>query len=279
MARNRKSSPRSQEKRHSPRTCIFCGGAGLNREHMWPAWMQKYAPSGGAEEGYTQVRTRIARITGDTIAEATQIDARQGRIMNKKYPVVCEERCNGGWMKKLEDEVSDWGSRMILGESVRLTPERQAILATWAAKTAIMMEFNDVATRGTSKAQYRHIYEHNEPPPVTLVWIGRYEGQQWKSRFRHIGWLSRMREDPPVHHASRMNSQTTTIVCGQLFIHVAATTVAEFAPPGFRGKTARDLRQIWPIQDGFDWPLQTVLTDDDAEFISHAFWLELLANG
>src|SRR5262245_48432062 len=58
---------------------------------------------------------------------------------------VCEP-CNTGWMSRMESRNKPLIEPMIRGEHVRLSVAEQVEVATWASKTAMVLEYHE---RGT----------------------------------------------------------------------------------------------------------------------------------
>jgi hypothetical protein len=84
---------------------------------------------------------------------------------------VCGD-CNSGWMNRLETAAAP-----ILGPMVRdiaateLTPATQRTIATWAIKTAFMLEHLHSAHRIVPGAEYHRFYAMQQPPPEYTILI------------------------------------------------------------------------------------------------------------
>ena len=111
------------------RTCIFCGKDDLTKEHVLPKWLQKYF---GPAAGGLHV---ISKRDSDPITFNDKAFARTARI-------VCGG-CNSGWMSLLEAETEKLLGPLVTGPGIggTLSLEQQAILARWAAKTLIVLEY------------------------------------------------------------------------------------------------------------------------------------------
>ena len=136
-------------------TCPFCGDPGpLTDEHVWPRWLSKELRRLGG--------TFLPR-AGETRAPRS-IDATVG---------VCR-RCNNDWLSTLENDVSTIARPMLRGEFVYLDTERQTLLATWATKTAYMI---DRLTEPTVPRGFpMELLIRRQPSTSTLVFLSAYDG-------------------------------------------------------------------------------------------------------
>lgn len=95
--------------------------------------------------------------------------------LDLKVRRVCED-CNTGWMHDLEEDCRPLLTNMIQGVDLPITldQEQQALLALWATKTAMMVDFLDSGPQHVPATHYRWVYERREPPPQALVRLGGY---------------------------------------------------------------------------------------------------------
>jgi len=135
--------------------CPFCDSRiGLTREHVWPTWYSR------------ELQSRGAILTGDIIVD--------NRI--EVTVPVCGD-CNNKWMSTLEGDAKQLlvsmadaatGSR----SPVRLSGAKQVRLATWAVKTAYLIDSYQapVIPRG-----FLHELALQRVPNVwTVVWVAGY---------------------------------------------------------------------------------------------------------
>src|SRR5579863_2892239 len=113
-----------------PRNCIFCNDllTGVRaREHAIPQWLQEHL--GITEE---QLLLAVAQSTDDSVLES-----RKQSTSNFVEGRVCE-RCNNGWMSRLETEAMDVLKPLIAGTAslLSVSDATRTILAKWATKTA-----------------------------------------------------------------------------------------------------------------------------------------------
>jgi hypothetical protein len=90
--------------------------------------------------------------------------------------------CNTGWMGALETAARPVLEPLLLGaapgSSLELDPDQQAVLATWAVKTSLLLVLSKLRGQphgwipaSTLQWLYRH-HDSRMPPPGTRVWMG-----------------------------------------------------------------------------------------------------------
>lgn len=109
----------------SMRTCIFCGGRPLTKEHVWPAWLSERFGNRPLTIERFAARSEVVRFT------TNRLDFR-GRV-------VCA-RCNNGWMSDMENAVKGIFEAIFEERPFTLGYPGQRAVAAWAMKTAMVME-------------------------------------------------------------------------------------------------------------------------------------------
>lgn len=166
-------------------TCVFCGRMGVTKQHMWPDWLKKVIPREGTE--HTQNITRMDMIQRDLVVIRPELHFKRGPIGAKKIRRVCGP-CNSGWMSALEGIAKHTLTTMITGNPILLNREMQTAVAAWTMMTAIVAEYTDVPTQAIPPADRRLLMQGNLPNDSWRIWIGKYEGTDWKpQRYRHAG--------------------------------------------------------------------------------------------
>jgi hypothetical protein len=85
--------------------------------------------------------------------------------------------CNNGWMAELEERARDLLTPMLAGRGRRLHAGGQQTLATWALKTALMLEHTrGLQARSFPTQLYHDLYTRREPPASVRVWMASYAG-------------------------------------------------------------------------------------------------------
>jgi hypothetical protein len=102
---------------------------------------------------------------------------------------VCTE-CNNRWLSVLERDVQPVLTPLIHGDERRLSSDGQRLLATWAVKTALML---DLATESPIiPTGFFHAFRPERAPLAShVVWLGAYMGREraiWSAQQAlHIG--------------------------------------------------------------------------------------------
>src|SRR3954451_16688343 len=79
--------------------CIFCERSGMSKEHVFSDWINDVLPPDGT---HNRIRIRGFDAAGGTASPFHDVTAhRQGGPAKLTARVVCQ-RCNSGWMSKLQ---------------------------------------------------------------------------------------------------------------------------------------------------------------------------------
>ncbi len=131
-----------------------------------PKWVRKVL----------QIREPVKKFSGTTYVGAAE-------TLAIVFHEVCV-RCNTEWMESLERDASPVLGPLLLGAapgmSRVLDPDQQAILATWAVKTSLLLTLSsfrgqDYGWIPVSTLQW--LYQHHDarmPPPGTRVWMAGF---------------------------------------------------------------------------------------------------------
>lgn len=149
------------------RICVFCGGTPVTTEDVFAKWIQRYL-------GRRQTVTLVG--SPDTGV--------QRQFPNLSYTakakVVCA-RCNNGWMSALEEEAGALLRAMFTEHiTMQLASESQILLARWAMKTALMLQFTQ-KLHGLPDTVYREFHAIQRPPAKCLIYLARREMVQQPS--------------------------------------------------------------------------------------------------
>jgi hypothetical protein len=148
--------------------CIFCGNpdsSKLTWEHLWPRWSHRQIVRSMRRWQGMHV---IQRIEPDIIeASETKATKQGGDVHDMQVHCVCggdSKSCNNGWMRNLENLARPILTPLMNGIEVRLSPERQKIVAGWAALKAMVAEFDDLGHVTTTLAERDHMRLFRLPP-------------------------------------------------------------------------------------------------------------------
>ena len=250
------------------RDCVFCGYQGkLHNEHAWPEWIREVLPDGHVK-GYAS-QHEILVGTG-YVKESTPM--LRAEAADRKVKVVCQSECNGGWMSDLENAAKPALEPLILGEPRNLSEEDQTLIALWAAKTEMMLQFiHRRDLRGVPPAHYEHVYAKRTAPSAMRIWLSAASDRFYRTA--HYTRASRLPRgtslllpasitDRDLRALIRPNTYRSVMVIGRLVISLVGWTVADIefsvAP---KDAWAPTRRCIWPPKPaGWAWPPDVVLT-------------------
>jgi hypothetical protein len=224
--------------------CPFCDRADPTDEHVFPQWLSK----------------ELAAL-GGLVDRGAEHGPRPLRKIDITAPVC--GMCNNRWLSVLENDAKPLLSRMLRGEQQRLFHKDQKLLATWALKTAMMLDLASGAAVIPS-GFFQAVRQRREPFPSSVVFIGAYNGMQWATWARHMPLqLGAPETQPPLGFVSTF---TVFRVVFQVFAH--------FTSGGANmndNRIYRDaLAQIAPLRClPVEWPPNGLAFNDD--------WLETLA--
>lgn len=135
--------------------CVFCGDTSrrLTGEHVFGNWISEFFRARYAQD--FNGTSRLLNADG-TLTQYPMVPFQQ------EVRIVCQP-CNGGWMRRLEEDVQPILKPMMLGERTRLRAGSQRKLAVWAAKTALVLDYLHPAARVVPDSHYGSFYVEKRP--------------------------------------------------------------------------------------------------------------------
>ncbi|MGJ4954948.1 hypothetical protein ACQR1H_04855 [Bradyrhizobium sp. HKCCYLRH2015] len=262
--------------------CIFCGAPQMNGEHIFSRWSHKFLPSRSMK------KYDVARVDAKPTQSDRFLIKRTGDIRDWKVQSVCETNCNNGWMRRVENLARPImiplidRDALLRGETTRVLPHQQKIIATWAVLKAMVAEFDAHSWATTHHSQRKYLMKRLTPPAHGwAVWIGAYLRVSWpthwgSSPFLYLSPKQEARRGANLA-ATFYNSHSSTQVIGSLFIHVLRSPAHDyietwkFSPPD-----GGSIFRIWPPSDvSISWP-GTIMTDRDADYVATDLYDDLL---
>jgi hypothetical protein len=252
--------------------CLFCGLQGSpSTEHVIPLWVKRcFKPQGPITLTFSD---------GDQATSTLQ----QRYLTVTLEEMVCEA-CNNGWMSRLENKVAPF-----LGEMIRnvarqsLDRDQQQLLATWACKTVLLLEYALAQRHGprrsqagyaATEAEFAWLFKNQAPPPRAQVWLGAFDAKNTIFLKQDPRNLVLTREG--VRNSDEIPCHLTTTSIGfaafQVYSidYVAADLAGraqfEVAPP----EALKDrLSCIWPINTApVSWPPPLYFSSEQFETIA-----------
>ena len=149
---NRKGQAKLEGERPS---CIFCGGRPVTAEHVLPKWL-----AGILQQGRGRFLGTVEYVRAGQPAQARPHVSRKELLAPVR--IVCKD-CNGGWMSQLQTDAKVLLEPMVLDQGrTWMASEDQALLARWAALTALLLGYSESPPRPA--------------PPERLAWLRECEG-------------------------------------------------------------------------------------------------------
>jgi hypothetical protein len=166
--------------------------------------------------------------------------------------------CNSGWMEALETLVRGIITPMIAGKDARLGIEPQVAIATWAVKTAMVMEFlrrRDV--KYFSRGERRSLMKATRPPTL----LGAHGGSH-----DTLGTTTVCAPQPRVLCDRRAGSRRPTAFflalrqfMVQVFVERGSAGQGIYVRPGAWSEA---LVEIWPPTGEATWPPRLAFDED-----------------
>jgi hypothetical protein len=166
---------------------------------------------------------------------------------------------------------------LILGQKTVLSREAQRIVAGWCAMSVMNADFFFPERYAIPQPHRDHLRSTWDAPADSWkIWIGNYKREKWVAHWAKQSMAISSKEHIPEitpYGFPRPNTQITTIVFGQLYVHVFSSLFPIMvAKTSITGKGLEKVAQIWPIREDFiAWP-PNPMSDKDADGIAAAIF-------
>ncbi|MEA2825945.1 MAG: hypothetical protein QOG43_384 [Actinomycetota bacterium] len=237
-----------------PGECPFCEFAPrISEEHVYPAWMTREfrrlaSPS---------QRPFVFSLDGSHPRATSTIDL--------TVP-VCGP-CNNRWLSVLENDVAPLLGPMLRGEDRDLSLNNQRLLATWAVKTALLLNLVQSEKAFIPTGCFREFRQQRQPLGSTVVWIGAYSGRRWAAWARQIPlYLGKPGPDKP-------NAFLTTFTAMRVVFQVLGHFTSGNMTIHDERLASLALHSIWPPRgETLHWPrVGLAFGDDDLSSLAASF--------
>ncbi len=246
-----------------PPKCIFCGKGKLTKEHIWPNWLRDYVL-----HDVTRYATGTGSIFWTHEEETAKQHPRDSR--NRGLGVVCGH-CNGGWIRLLQTNAKSILIPLIEGGHCNLDEHSQGTLAAWSCMAIMVGEFFSSYAVAIPKSDRSWLWQRQTPPKNWKIWIGTYRRVHWKGQWAHSTRpiLANDCAEMASHSVAPPNTQETTFVIGQLYIHAFSCPFSNLvSSSNVSGTGGTKMAQLWPPRAPvIKWPL-ALMTDRDANEIA-----------
>ena len=219
--------------------CVWCGARANSREHAIPAWMSKKLGIKSMMSGWTIGLPPLRHLIS---------------FASYRHRIFCKP-CNTHF-KHLEDEVIPLLVPMAQGRTLILGTDSQALLALWAAKTAMALLASKDELRDLVPPDHRQSVRHASQPPADC-WIGYFS---WRGREVVTGGEGTIDDDREPPSQYRLYGETFTF--GTIGFKV--TGVIDPLPSQYvLGLDEPYVRQFWPpVPSMITWPPEVVLATE-----------------
>jgi hypothetical protein len=269
MAQSHKTSTKGSA---APRLCIFCQQPKpMSKEHIWGDWLKTHIP-----QTMNKHNMQAVRINRPGEQNTGNIFLRAGDPLRSTVRVVCVD-CNNQWLSEIQNRVKPFLIPLIKGQRTVLGPEAQLRVAAWCAMATMTAEFidRDPNTIAVPQGDRDWLLNNGTAPPGWRIWLAHYRRHKWPAQWVHLTLPILEGKDTPAPDAGYVlpNTQVTTFVVGELYVHVMSSV----DPENINGwamrlsYSERRLVCIHPAKESLIvWPPRT-LTDRDADNIASAF--------
>lgn len=233
------------------RVCLFCDDRAGTKEHVWPQWLISCVgpDSSSPTEYWNSIYSPPKRWLGP------KVTTRQ----------ICGA-CNNGWMSELESKVRATMGSLINDLSFLIDREQQGAVASWAMKTAMVIEGMKQDKNNFYSVEQRHSFRSALiPPPDTAIWLGRCV----QSNLLH-GEARKLHARKSATPNPLDDGCATTFVVGRLVIQLLSvkrkpeTGQCDLRIRMRDGPWERKLMQVWPIErERVNWPPPESFNDLD----------------
>ncbi|HLL26913.1 MAG TPA: hypothetical protein VKT73_04595 [Xanthobacteraceae bacterium] len=250
-----------------PTVCIFCGGTPLTEEHVYGKWLRREIPKNEVNH-----RRLNAIEHTDRSDFKVKLQGGDGRVL--KIKCACKV-CNTGWMRDFQNEAMQVVKPMALGKPILLDGRKQLIIANWATMVTMTSEFIDPATVSISQDERTFFHKNKFPPDNFRIWIGRLPMGLWRPTRVHIPMAIKEQDKPNDDAMENLNTQASTHVIGELFIHVLSSPFKNIVRDWSMPMPASSaLVEIWPLPSRLSivWPQHVSMTGQMADTAAGAFY-------
>ncbi|WP_406360415.1 hypothetical protein OH782_00090 [Streptomyces sp. NBC_01544] len=200
-------------------------------------------------------------------------------ILDQKLNDVCRD-CNQGWMNDLEQQAESTLVPLLRGQPTHVSSAQAAILATWAAKTAMVRARVDGDPYTVPEDHRTHIMTTNTPPTNLTAWAVTCEPHpNAMSRHHRIALhvaepITETDPDGDTWVIGVENRQSKGHITTIVINHIALF-IAEADSPTLHTELAVKLdptgttpTRLWPEPQEFKWPTAPVLTPNEVNATS-----------
>jgi hypothetical protein len=129
--------------------CIFYGGPGLTKGHVWPNWLKNILPTTSPHHEITAGYFNTFEL--EVLGLPKTKEEKQGPARSRKPRNTCQS-CNSGWMSIIENDAIAFATPLIKGDDFQLTDEGQRRLAAFFCLITMRLQSLSQGAPGTAAA-------------------------------------------------------------------------------------------------------------------------------
>lgn len=173
-------------------------------------------------------------------------------------------------MSQIEEKAKHVLIPLMLGQRISIGISEIETIKNWIVLKTIIGEYDDPNAITISKEALEAFFSKRELINDWKIWIARYCGKEWITRRRHSTFCIDTKANIPTPGLVKINTQSTTMVGGQLFMMAISTSSEHLANMDLRRAFGDVLFQIHPsIADHNNWPPKGMIGDDLVEFLAN----------
>jgi hypothetical protein len=228
------------------RICAFCGKDDVTKEHLFARWIRdtyrEFMTRGPSAMALERDDSVVWQYSGDTLEQGVN--------------GFCA-RCNNGWMSQLEVRAASVMQPMIRGEitgPVKMRYTEQAKVASWAMKTALVLQQLHPTVSFIPTSDYRDFCRKQEPSSNVLIVMG----------MRHIAGSSKganVFEYKGLFTGNPTRGiQHVHFAVGAVYLGLAIFIGCERRKPLLSYEVGNSLNIIWPlVKPQVMWPTPSII--------------------
>lgn len=228
--------------------CVFCESESVTKEHVFAKSLTKlFDGQGGAGTDHIVRHVHSHPERGDTTVKRAKTFA----LLSRK---MCRT-CNGGWMRKADENVRPLLAAFARNEPVVLTRVEQERLAFWTTKTLFaLLTLEPKEFRFATADRYHELNQERRPLGGSQVWLGA-------NNHGDLAWARShsLRFDATV---SENGGFGATLSFGYAVMHFMYHGLDDWRLR-LRYNVHRSLTQIWPVLPAVRWPPHLRMTTTD----------------
>lgn len=234
--------------------CIFCGSdKDISKEHIFPDWLKKYVPPPRVSNDRYVVEVKTLERGEDGQLRYSRKKGksdRPGAAISQTVRVVCE-KCNNGWMSRLQSKAKPILAPLVLGEWGKIGESEREVLATWITMFAMVLDCSEPEHTALTQRQRNEFFRTQKPLPEWIIWMGPMKGEHMTAQAGHR-ILAVADHSGHVPKPSPTGNHITIAGMGKLAVMAFSTTEKRlWAHVIFEFNPFQILTPIWPRFRGF----------------------------